>query len=134
MRPLLLDTNAYSAFKRGDKNVVEILQHVEVIVICPIVLGELYGGFESGNKAAKNREELHQFLNSPRVNVYPVTADTANIYANIYSRLKEKGKPIPTNDMWISAQALEHGCFICTFDKHFREIDGIVIVCVLSDL
>lgn len=134
MRPLLLDTNAYSAFKRGDKNIVEVIQHVECIVISPIVLGELYAGFDSGNKAAKNREELHQFLNSSRVSFFPLTQDTANIYAQIYTRLKRKGKPIPTNDMWISSQALENGCFVCTFDKHFEEIDGIIIVNTISDL
>ena len=130
----MLDTNAYSAFKRGHTDICDILQHIESIVICPIVLGELYGGFDSGNKSTRNREELHQFLSSSRVSIYPMTADTANFYAQIYSRLKEKGKPIPTNDMWISAQALEYGCFVCTFDKHFHEIDGIIIANKLSDL
>ncbi len=134
MRPLLLDTNAYSAFKCGDKNIVEVIRHVESIVISPIVLGELYAGFDSGNKSAKNRDELHQFLNSSRVSVFPLTQDTANIYAQIYTRLKKKAKPIPTNDMWISSQALENGCFVCTFDKHFEEIDGIIIVNTISDL
>ena len=130
----MLDTNAYSAFKRGDQNIVEILRYADNIVISPIILGELYGGFECGNKVAENRTELQQFLSSPRVSVSPVTADTANIYSKIYSRLREKGKPIPTNDIWISAQTLELGCYICTYDKHFQEIDGVIIVSKISDL
>ncbi|MGV3740478.1 MAG: hypothetical protein ACO1N3_04220 [Gammaproteobacteria bacterium] len=53
MRPILLDTNAYSAFKLGDTSIIEVIRHAEVIGISPIVLGELLGGFECGTKAKK---------------------------------------------------------------------------------
>src|SRR5438445_5486911 len=115
MRPVLIDTNAYSAFKRGEKDIIEIIQHAEKIGMSPIVLGELLGGFDHGNKAKQNRHELHQFLTSSRVNIFPLTADTANFYSQVYSSLKRKGHPIPTNDIWIAAQALENGCMVCTY-------------------
>jgi predicted nucleic acid-binding protein len=134
MRPILLDTNAYSAFKRSDKTIAEVIQHAEIIAISPIVLGELLSGFDTGTKAKKNREDLQQFLNSSRIRVYPLTSDTANFYSEIYCSLKNKGKPIPTNDIWIAAQALENGCLICTYDKHFNSIDGILSGSTLAEL
>lgn len=84
MRPVLLDTNSYVAFKRGDVSLLEIIQHVEILGISPIVLGELLSGFECGNKTKKNREELQQFLESSRIRIFSITADTSNFYSQIY--------------------------------------------------
>jgi len=134
MRPILLDTNAYAAFKRGNEEIIRIIQHAETIGISPVVLGELLGGFDHGNKAKQNREELQQFLSSSRVNIFSVTLDTANFYSQVYASLKRKGSPIPTNDMWIAAQALENGCVVCTYDKHFQAIDGLLVGNTLSEL
>ena len=134
MRPVLLDTNAYAAFKRGEPSILEIVRHAEILAVSPIVLGELLGGFECGTRNVKNREELQVFLNSPRVRIFPIHVDTANFYSQIYSALKAKGKPIPTNDLWIAAQALEHGCVLCTYDSHFKVIEGLVAGATPSEL
>lgn len=127
MRPILIDTNAYTAFKQGNEEVIEVIQTAEIIGISPVVLGELLSGFDIGSKTKKNREELQLFLESSRIKIYDITSDTAQFFSKIYSILKRKGKPIPTNDMWIAAQALEHGCVVCTYDKHFQEIDGLLV-------
>jgi len=134
MRPILIDTNAYVAFKRGEPSVLEIIQHAEMIAISPVVLGELLGGFECGNKTKKNRDELQQFLHSSRIRLFPITSDTANFYSQIYSSLKNKGKPIPSNDMWIAAQALENGCVLCSYDKHFKAIEGLISGVTVAEL
>jgi tRNA(fMet)-specific endonuclease VapC len=134
MRPIVLDTNAYTAYKRADAKMLEIIQSVEVIGISPIVLGELYFGFDGGNKSKQNRQELHQFLESPRVILYSITSDTAHFYSQIHSSLRRKGKPIPTNDIWIAALALEHGGVVCTYDKHFTEIEGLMVASSVFDL
>lgn len=134
MRPVLLDTNAYTAFKRGEEEVIEIIRHAEILAVSPIVLGELLGGFACGSKEKKNRDELQAFLNSFRVRIFPVNADTSTFYSHIYFSLKAKGKPIPSNDLWIAAQALEHGCVLCTYDRHFQLIDGLVVGTELSEL
>lgn len=126
MRPVLFDTNAYTSFKRNNPAVVMVVQHAERIGISTIVMGELLAGFEGGNKAKQNRDELQKFLESPRVIIYSVTADTSHFFAQIYSHLKVKGKPIPTHDIWIASQALEHGCVVCTHDKHFSLIEGLI--------
>ena len=125
MRPILVDTNAYTAFMLGEADVVEVVAHAEVICLNSIVLGELLGGFAAGTREAKNRAELARFLDSPRVEVVPVTAQTADSYALLYSGLRRKGQPIPTNDLWIAASALEHGAALLTRDAHFAQIDGL---------
>lgn len=125
MRPILLDTNAYTAFMLGETAVVEVVAHAERIGLNSIVLGELLGGFAAGSREAKNRAELARFLDSPRVEVIPVTAQTADSYALVYSGLRRKGQPIPTNDLWIAASALEHGAALLTRDAHFAQIDGL---------
>ena len=125
MRPILIDTNAYTAFMLGDAAVVEVVAHAERICLNSIVLGELLGGFAAGKRESKNRAELARFLDSPRVEVVPVTAQTADSYALVYSGLRRKGVPIPTNDLWIAASALEHGAALLTRDAHFARIDGL---------
>lgn len=134
MRPILFDTNAYASFKRNDVDIIEIVQHAEWIGISPIVIGELLTGFDGGNKAKQNKIELQKFLESSRIIIYHLTVDTSHFFSQIYCTLKTKGKPIPTNDMWIAAQALEHGCVVCTHDKHFGYIEGLISGYTTADL
>jgi predicted nucleic acid-binding protein len=133
MRPIALDTNAYAAFKRGDEQIVAVLQHAPVIIVCVTVLGELLGGFAAGQRESHNRSELTQFLNTPRVKVVPGTTATADLYALVYAALRRKGQPIPTNDLWIAASSLEHGAALLTLDVHFHNIDGLSAGARLDD-
>ena len=125
MRTLALDTNAYTAFKRGDTGVVTLLRKAERIQISVAVLGELLAGFAAGAREAENRAELTRFLASPRIAVMQVTEATADLYALVFAALRRKGAPIPTNDLWIAAAALEHGAALLSFDAHFAKIDGL---------
>ena len=125
MRPIAIDTNAYTAFKRGDAAIVSVLQHAPLVIVCATVLGELLGGFAAGQRQSANRSELTKFLNVPRVKVVPTTEATADLYALVYAALRRKGRPIPTNDLWIAANSLEHGAALLTLDAHFQEIDGL---------
>ncbi len=90
MRPILIDTNAYAAFKQKDPSILEIIQYAETVAISPVVLGELLGGFEYGSKTKKNLDELQQFLQSSRVRVFSITSDTAKFYSQIYSASKKQ--------------------------------------------
>jgi len=125
MRAVLIDTNAYAAFKRGNAQIVDVLRHAPSIVVCTTVLGELLGGFAAGNREQKNRAELTQFLATPRVKLVPSTTATADLYALVYAALRRKGQPIPSNDMWIAASSMEHGAALLTYDVHFEAIDGL---------
>jgi tRNA(fMet)-specific endonuclease VapC len=128
MRRLLIDTNIYSYALRGDDGVVEVLKKAEQIGISVISIGELLSGFKAGGREQKNREELENFLDSPRVIVYSVDEDTSEFYAEILSNLREIGKPVPTNDIWIAAVAFQNGLKLFTKDEHFKAIAGLSLV------
>lgn len=127
VREILLDTNAYAAFKRNVPDAVEIIRHAPLIGINSIVLGELLGGFAVGTREAANKQELKRFFNSDRVKLFSVDDSTAEYYAMVYRDLKRKGRPIPTNDMWIAATALQHGLAVFSYDDHFQAVDGIIV-------
>lgn len=126
MKRFLLDTNAYAGFKRGEPAAVEVVRMADRIGMCSIVMGELLAGFACGSREEANRRELAKFLESPRVEVLAVGAGTAEYYARVFRSLRRKGKPIPTNDLWIAAVALEHGYAVFTSDEHFQAIDGLI--------
>lgn len=125
MRPIVLDTNAYVAFKRGDADVLSVLRRAERICLPTVVLGELLAGFAAGNREAVNREELALFLQSHRVSTLPVRETTADHYALVFAVLRAKGRPIPSNDLWIAACTLEVGGALLTLDAHFGEVEGL---------
>lgn len=126
MARLLIDTNAYAALLRGDGRVADELARSEAVLLSPIVVGELYDGFLNGPRQKENREILERFRAKPRTHCVPITDATAEWFAEIKRMLRAKGKPIPTNDMWIAASCLEHGAHLLSFDAHFGEIDGLL--------
>lgn len=127
MNKLLIDTNIYSHAMRGDDEVVTILQHVTRIGISAVSIGELLSGFKAGNREETNRQELNIFLDSPRVELYCVDEVTAEFYSAILDQLKKQGTPIPTNDIWIAATALQQGLPVYTFDQNFEHISGLLL-------
>jgi tRNA(fMet)-specific endonuclease VapC len=122
---LLLDTSAYTAFKLGDRRVLDLVRRSSEIVFSPVVGGELLAGFRWGGRYERNREELEAFLAHPRVELVPLTLTTADRYGRIYRALRGKGTPIPTNDMWVAAQAMETGAELASADRHFAQVDGL---------
>jgi tRNA(fMet)-specific endonuclease VapC len=127
MNKILIDTNIYSYALRGDPRAVEVLRKAVHIGISAISIGELLSGFKRGSKEQDNRSELGYFLDSPRVSLYPVDQYTAEYYCAILNQLKKSGTPIPTNDIWIAAVAFQHGLQLCTRDKHFYSVEGLLI-------
>jgi tRNA(fMet)-specific endonuclease VapC len=124
---VLLDTSAYSALCRGHQAILDVVQRSETVAVSAVVLGELYSGFRAGNRWAENTTQLAQFLSKPTVRVLNVTPETALRYAEVDVYLRKKGRPIPRNDVWIAAVALEHGLQLLTLDVHFREIPLLLI-------
>jgi tRNA(fMet)-specific endonuclease VapC len=123
---ILLDTSAYAIFKQNITDAVEIIVRAELILISPIVLGELMFGFRNGTRFKKNMGELNNFLEHEIVELLQIGEITSDRYSRIAAKLKSKGTPIPTNDIWIAAQAIEYGAELITSDRHFEKIDGLV--------
>ena len=124
---VLLDTSAYSALWRGEQAVLDVVRRSETIAMSAVVLGELHSGFRAGNRCAENTAQLAQFLGKPSVRILNVTEETALRYAEVDVYLRKKGRPIPRNDVWIAAAALEHGLHLLTLDAHVREIPLLLI-------
>jgi predicted nucleic acid-binding protein len=124
---ILLDTSAYSLFMRGHQGVKEALQEADSISVNPIVLGELQAGFQHGRHAEKNKKTLKLFLASPRVHVVGMDEETAERYAVILNALWVIGRPIPTNDLWIAASAMQYGLTILTTDAHFKHVAQVLV-------
>ena len=122
----MLDTSGYSALLRGNKRVLELLQEADRIFISPVILGELLSGFMAGSNERKNRAMLDDFLASPRVSLVGLDDETAERYAVIVTHLRSKGTPIPTNDLWIAASAMQHGFKVITSDNHFLKAPHII--------
>lgn len=128
MRRITIDTNVYVAFKNNDEGVIEAFSNSDLIGVDITVIAELITGFSLGGREKKNREELEAFLDAPRVEVLFHDLETAEYYALIVKKLKARVRPIPTNDIWIAANALKHGLALYSFDGHFQEIDGLLFV------
>ena len=122
---LLLDTSAYSGFRRGVPSVVEKISDSDSVLISPVMLGELLYGFRKGAKFDQNLRVLRRFLEHEAVEVAPLGEVTADRYSRIVMQLKTDGSPIPINDVWIAAQAMEHGAELLTSDRHFERVAGL---------
>ncbi len=130
---ILLDSNAYVYLRRGHWQVLELVQSAEAALLSAVVVGELLYGFRLGSNFERNLAALRAFLNNPYVSYVPVGEVTADRYARIAAALRAKGRPIPTNDVWIAAHAMETGADLISADRHFAHVDGIAWVPIAAD-
>lgn len=129
---ILLDTSAYSSFKRGDVPILNIVRRSEEIIFSSVVAGELLAGFRWGNRYQVNHSELIAFLDHPMVRFVSVSLTTAERYGLIYASLRRIGCPIPANDMWVASQAMETGADLVTLDRHFESVENLALQIVES--
>jgi tRNA(fMet)-specific endonuclease VapC len=80
-----------------------------------------------GRGAPDGLREIRAFLASPRVEVTVLGAETAERYALIREHLRSAGRPVPTNDIWIAASAMELGLRVLTLDRHYLGIPQIFV-------
>jgi tRNA(fMet)-specific endonuclease VapC len=125
MRNVLLDTNAYIGYLRGDERLLPYLGQAEIVYMSVFVMGELYAGFRAGKREKENKQILERFLIKSTVSVLEASKDTAEIFGMVKDSLKRNGHPIPLNDVWIGAHALETGSVLLTYDRHFAFIPGL---------
>ena len=125
---ILLDSNAYSAFMRGNHEVRDLIRDAEEALFSAVVVGELLYGFRQGARFEQNLAELRSFLERPYVSLIPVGPVTADRYSRVMTALRAKGRPIPTNDVWIAAHAMETGADLVSAEGHFEHVDGIAWV------
>jgi len=123
----LMDTSAYSRMAASAPEARRAVTGPQKLLMSPIVLGELRAGYARGSRRDANEAQLNQFLGQTYVAVLPVTESTADFYADVLAGLLRRGRPIPTNDIWIAASALEHNLVVLTADDHFLKIEGLEV-------
>ena len=122
---ILLDSNGYSRLMRGDSQTAAVVREATEILMSAVVIGELLYGFRNGSRFDRNAADLRSFLDNPYVSLVPVGPVTADRYSRIAAALRAKGSPIPSNDVWIAAHAMETGADLVSADRHFEAVDGI---------
>jgi|SRR5580704_832028 tRNA(fMet)-specific endonuclease VapC len=121
-----LDTNRLTDLFKGDKTLSEWLETCDEVWIPLIVLAEIKAGFYGGAQQRSNQMLLGRLLSKPTVQVLLPGRETAEQYARLFVQLKRAGTPIPDNDLWIAALALEHDLTLVTRDLHFQHIPQLL--------
>ncbi len=124
-KKLLLDTNIVIKLFAGDKAVVELIKTDADIFVPSIVIGELYYGAELSIHKTSNIGKIELFAKS--ASLLSCDAETAKHYGHVKASLKLKGTPIPENDLWIAALAIQHKIVLVTLDKHFNGLPRLVL-------
>jgi predicted nucleic acid-binding protein len=120
---MILDTNALSAAADDDPAIVAVLARADQIAIPVIALGEYRYGIAQSRHRASYAKWLNGLLHDCQV--LDATEPTTHYYAEITLELKQKGKPIPTNDIWIAALCRQHSLPLLSRDRHFDLVPGV---------
>jgi tRNA(fMet)-specific endonuclease VapC len=121
---VLLDTNVVIAFLGGERAVTARIPQTG-FVLSSTVLGELYYGARKSARAATNLSHIDELAASAAV--LPCDDVTAQYYGKIKDGLRRKGHPIPENDIWIAAVAMQYGLPVATRDAHFNEVEALLV-------
>jgi tRNA(fMet)-specific endonuclease VapC len=119
---MILDTNALSAAADDDPALIAVLARAEQVAIPVIVLGEYRHGITQSRNRAIYETWLGGLLHDCMV--LDIQEPTTHYYAEITLELKHKGKPIPTNDIWIAALCRQHSLPLLSRDRHFDLVAG----------
>lgn len=120
---MILDSNALSAFFSGEEALVSKLRDVRRHHLPVVVIGEYRYGLLRSSRRRLFTELLEGLLRE--FVLLPVEVATTEHYAIIRQQLRDSGTPIPGNDVWIAALALQHGLSVVTRDVHFDSVEGL---------
>ncbi len=119
----LLDTNIIIGMFTGVKAIQEKMQNIDKIFLGSPVIGELCYGACKSSRPTENFAKVNRL--TQRFPLFSCDLETARWYGNIKDQLRRKGRPIPDNDIWIAAIAMQHGLTLVTRDAHFDEVESL---------
>lgn len=120
---VLLDTIILVALLRGDQRLETRLKNTEEVFTSVVALGELLYGARRSMRAEENRAQVDQLVQD--MSVLPCNRLTAEVYSRLKDDLRQKGRPIPDNDLWVAATAVQYDLRVAHRDDHFDAIDGL---------
>lgn len=119
----LLDTNVVIALFADEVSVKDNLAEAEEVFISSVVIGELYYGAQKSGRVEANLTRIDEFIVGNAV--LGCDADTARRYGLVKNGLRLKGRPIPENDIWLAAIALQYDLTLVTRDSHFDAVENL---------
>ncbi|MDJ0732872.1 MAG: type II toxin-antitoxin system VapC family toxin [Nostocaceae cyanobacterium] len=119
----LLDTNIIIALFANEVAVKNSLAQADEVFIPSIVVGELCYGVRKSGRPKQNLERIDEFVANSTV--LGCNAETARYYGEVKNTLRQKGRPLPENDIWIAAIAIQYNLTLVTRDAHFKEIENL---------
>ncbi len=119
---IALDTSAAIALLQGQADAL-LSQPVGEILLPVPVIGELRYGALNSRRSTENLATVERLVS--RCRALDITATTAATYARLRVRLRQKGRPVPENDLWIAALCVEHRVALVTLDRHFDQIEDL---------
>ncbi len=122
----LLDTNIIIALFASEAPTIDNLAQADEVFIPSIALGEPHYGARKSRRSQKNLERIEDFVEDSTV--IGCDADTAHHYGDVKNKLRIKGRPLPENDVWIAALALQHSLTLVTRDAPFKEVEDLQTV------
>jgi tRNA(fMet)-specific endonuclease VapC len=123
---VMIDTTVAVAHLRGDPATSQRLEQAQRRYLSTVALGELHFGLWRSARREENRAWLDRWLQAAVL--LPVGAATAERYGILKDQLARAGTPIPENDVWIAASALEHDLPVATRDEHFKQVPGLTVL------
>lgn len=121
-----MDTNRLTDLFQGDAELADRLSECDEVWLPLMVLAEIKAGFHGGAQQQHNEVLLQKFLSKPTVGILLPARETAEHYARLFVQLKRAGTPVPDNDLWIAALALEHDLRLIARDNHFKQIPQLL--------
>jgi tRNA(fMet)-specific endonuclease VapC len=120
----LLDTVIVIGYFNGEAIIRQKVAGL-TIYVPSIVIGELYFGAYNSQQVSQNVARIRIFTGL--ATVLPSDEATADQYGQIKQGLRAKGRPIPENDIWIAAVAMQYGLTLATRDQHFQQVNGLLL-------
>ncbi len=124
-RSVVIDTNIYTAFMKGEQRVKHVLDFTENIYLPVVVIGELYYGFHKGSRLYKNESLFKRFLAKEKVSMLEVDGDVSEVYGRIKDSLRRNGIVLAANDLWIAAICIQNNLPLYSFDTDFDSLQAL---------
>lgn len=129
VKPLVLDTNVLIRFLERGGDYAEIFSKFDRLLIPAAVDGEYRAGVDAATRPGQRwQAAFDALLESLAVEYVPVGREVSFEYAQVFRQLRERGTPIPQNDIWIAATARVRHAPLCTLDDHFRNVEGLELI------
>lgn len=121
----LLDTNVLIALLEEEIVIQDrgSSQKTTPVSLPAPAIGELYYGARKSRNTTENLAKVDRL--TQRFPLLYCDLDTARWYGIIKNQLQREGRPIPNNDIWIAAIAMQYGLVLVTRDAHFDAVESL---------